>query len=186
MNKKMDYLSYIEEEKKRQFFLTNLSREYCPDVLFQSDEPYRSFDRTIQLSSIDNMSSSTKVHLTISSSPIFCDISLTSIFYFNLEKIKKNYDVDIISGIYPFLEQHKNFTSNFIDCYNEIILRFGSVKPHLSLVIDEENNTWKTIFIKIPYKSDFEKAFNLLDDLLQNWMFLQPQEFRKFVTISIL
>lgn len=114
------------------------------------------------------------------------DLSLTSSFFSDIEKISEYFEVNTTSGIYTFLEQHKDFAPILLDCYNEINKRFGNTKPNISLIIDEENNTWKTIFIKIPYESNFENALDDLDNLLQNWMFLQSKEFRKFVTISII
>ena len=84
-----------------------------------------------------------------------------------------------------FMYDHNEIISAIMECILEIFIRFDIIRPKMELIIDVEIPDWTTLFITIPSGADYEESYELLNDLIQNWAFLQSKAFKKLITITI-
>lgn len=113
----------------------------------------------------------------------------TSVFVNSIEEIDYLKQIFLFQNpkeVQTFLNRHADLMPPLRELQNEIVLRFGFVIANIEVVADIELPGWETLFVKISYSGDFNKAFDKANDLIQNWVFFQSAKFKKLVTISVI
>ena len=98
---------------------------------------------------------------------------------------KSLYYVKSESEVINFIRSKDNFSKLLFELHAQIIKRFGDLTPELELINDCEIKDFITLLVTIPTQEEYYVASNKLKTLIKEWMFLQAQEFKRIVTISV-
>jgi hypothetical protein len=112
------------------------------------------------------------------------DSSVFGFYHMQLTSVAKDYLVQQQEMVFPFLIEHAAIIPDLLKLPFQIFKRFGLVTLKMELIQDEELPDWRSIFITIPMGEDYEHAFKVLDNLLQEWFADQSKEFRSIVSIT--
>jgi hypothetical protein len=99
--------------------------------------------------------------------------------------IEQVFEIVNASEIEIFLTKNEIVRSRLLFCFKAICDHFGNVIPKLEFSKDYEVPNWETLYISIPHQFEESEAYGRFNDLIKDWLILQPKEFRRLINITI-